>query len=124
VLIISIKFMFYHSIQQPLYCSNLQKPRQIIKSSFNGATHYENIKQKLEHQNFHLLRGIWWSKFLSIFKCSLFVQHYIKIDICGHLKTLIFLHRCLMSAVLLDVHILPPPSQHKSQKPVFENEAA
>jgi hypothetical protein len=35
-----------------------------------------------------LLRGIWWSKFKSIFKCSSFFQHRCQLDICGTLRQL------------------------------------
>ncbi len=51
--------------------------------------HFENHKQLLEYQNFLLLIDIWRSKFKSIFKCGLFFQRWIKLNISGSLRQLL-----------------------------------
>jgi len=42
----------------------------------------------LEYQNYILLKHIWWSNFLYIFKYCSFFQHQCYLDICGSLMQL------------------------------------
>jgi len=46
-----------------------------ISVVYNRTARFKNCKQLFEYQYLILFRDIWWSKFLSIFKCSLFFQH-------------------------------------------------
>jgi hypothetical protein len=41
----------------------------------NGTVHFKNVKKLFEYQHLLLLRDMWWSKLLSIFKCCSFFQH-------------------------------------------------
>jgi len=46
---------------------------------FNWTACFKKCKQLFEYQHLLLLRDIWWSKFLSIFKCCTFFQHHLLI---------------------------------------------
>jgi hypothetical protein len=49
---------------------------------------FEKRKQLLKYKNYILLGDIWWSKFLSTYKCYSFFQHQ-SVDICGSLRQLV-----------------------------------
>ncbi len=73
-----------------------------IVTSNNGTAHFNKHKQLLEHQNYFLLRDIWWSKLLFIFKMLLIFSIPVFIRHLWQLKTIAFLHRCLICTVLVE----------------------
>jgi hypothetical protein len=66
----------------------------------NGIVHFEKCKQLFEYQHFLLLTDIRWSKFLYIFKCCSFFSTPVFIRHLWRLKTVVFLHWCLICTVL------------------------
>ncbi len=58
-------------------------------------------KQLLEYQKNPELRDIWWSKPSSIFNCCTFFQQLVLIRRLWQLKTVVFLHSCLLHTLLL-----------------------
>jgi hypothetical protein len=67
----------------------------------NGTAHFEKYKQLSEYQNYLLIRDIWWSKFRKLFNFStpVLISHL------WQLKTVVFMNRCLLLAVLLKVRL-------------------
>ena len=68
---------------------------------FHWTACFKNCKQLFEYQHLLQLRGIWWQKFFSIFKCSSFFSTPELIRHLWQLKTIVFLHWHLICAVLL-----------------------
>ncbi len=61
----------------------------------------KNVNKLSQYQHLLSLRVAWWSKFSSIFKyCCPFIMPVL-IRHRWQLKTAVFLHRCLICAVLL-----------------------
>ncbi len=54
-----------------------------------------------ENQHLLLLGDIWWSEVSSLLKCSSFFSTPVLIRHLWQLKTVVFLHRCLICTLLL-----------------------
>jgi hypothetical protein len=74
----------------------------LFSCSSNESTHFKKCKQLIEYQHLLLLRDIWW-KFiiyilmLFIFSTPVLIRHL------RQPKTVVFLHWCVICAVLLNI---------------------
>ncbi len=66
----------------------------------NETAHFKKCKKLFEHKHLLLLRDIWWSKFLYIFKMLFIFSTTVLIRNLWQLKTVVFLHWCLIRFVL------------------------
>jgi hypothetical protein len=55
--------------QVPIFQSYFTNGKKQCKTFYNDTASFLKCKQLFEYQHLLLLRGIWWSKFQSIFKC-------------------------------------------------------